>query len=143
MLKPDGVARGLVGEIMQKFEKKGLKLIALKLYKPTKELLEKHYEEHKGKPFYEPLVNYMLMGPVVCMIWEGWNAVATCRKLMGKTKPIDAEPGTIRGDYCLDSGRNVIHGSDSVQSAEREIKLWFKPEEIIEFKSDNDKWMYE
>ena len=143
MIKPDGVQRGLVGTIIDRFERRGYKLNALKLFTPTKALLEEHYAEHKGKPFFEPLVNYMLMGPVVCMIWEGLDAVKTGRKMLGATKPLNSEPGTIRGDFCIESGRNIVHGSDSVESAEREIKLWFKPEEIQKYKRDVDKWVYE
>ena len=143
MVKPDGVQRGLVGEIISRFERKGFKLLALKFFTPTRALLEEHYAEHKGKPFYEPLLEYMSMGPVVCMVWQGLNVVATCRKMMGATKPEKAAPGTIRADFCVESGRNVIHGSDSVESAEREIKLWFKPEEVQTYKRDVAKWLYE
>ena len=143
MVKPDGVQRGLVGEIIGRFERKGFKLLALKFFTPTRALLEEHYAEHKGKPFYEPLLEYMSMGPVVCMVWQGLNVVATCRKMMGATKPENADPGTIRADFCVESGRNVIHGSDSVESAEREIKLWFKPEEIQNYKREVAKWLYE
>ena len=143
MIKPDGVERGLMGEIIGRFERKGFKLLALKFFTPTRKLLEEHYAEHKGKPFYEPLLQYVSMGPVVCMVWQGLNAVATCRKMIGATKPENADPGTIRADFCVESGRNVIHGSDSVESAEREIKLWFKPEEIQKYTRDKAKWLYE
>jgi nucleoside-diphosphate kinase len=143
MLKPDGVQRGVVGESISRFEKKGFKLIALKMYTPSKELLEEHYKELKEKPFFPKLMSYMLMGPVVCMVWQGRNAVATGRKILGKTNPFDSEPGTIRGDFGIESGRNIIHGSDSVESAEREIKLWFTPEEIQKWEKDEDKWLYE
>ena len=143
MVKPDGVQRGLVGEIIGRFERKGFKLLALKFFTPTRALLEEHYAEHKGKPFYEPLLEYMSMGPVVCMVWQGLNVVATSRKMMGATKPEKADPGTIRADFCVESGRNVIHGSDSVESAEREIKLWFKPEELQTYNREVAKWLYE
>ena len=143
MIKPDGVQRGLIGEIIKRFERKGFKLLALKFSTPTRELLEEHYAEHKGKPFYEPLLEYMSMGPVVCMIWQGLNVVSTSRKMMGATKPENAAPNTIRGDFCVESGRNVIHGSDSVESAEREIKLWFSPEEIQQYEREGEKWLYE
>ena len=143
MIKPDGVQRGCVGEIIARFEKKGFKLLAMKLYSPSKELLEEHYKDLKEKPFFPKLVEYMMMGPVVCMIWQGREVVKTGRKMLGATNPLNSEPGTIRGDYCIESGRNIIHGSDSVESAEREIKLWFKPEEINEYKRDSDKWIYE
>ena len=143
MIKPDGVQRGCVGEIIARFEKKGFKLLAMKLYSPSKQLLEEHYKDLKEKPFFPKLVEYMMMGPVVCMIWQGREVVKTGRKMLGATNPLNSEPGTIRGDYCIESGRNIIHGSDSVESAEREIKLWFKPEEINEYKRDTDKWIYE
>ena len=143
MIKPDGVQRGCVGEIIARFEKKGFKLLAMKLYSPSKQLLEEHYKDLKEKPFFPKLVEYMMMGPVVCMIWQGREVVKTGRKMLGATNPLNSEPGTIRGDYCIESGRNIIHGSDSVESAEREIKLWFKPEEINEYKRDSDKWSYE
>ena len=143
MIKPDGVQRGCVGEIIARFEKKGFKLLAMKLYSPSKQLLEEHYKDLKEKPFFPKLVEYMMMGPVVCMIWQGREVVKTGRKMLGATNPLNSEPGTIRGDYCIESGRNIIHGSDSVESAEREIKLWFKPEEIDEYKRDSDKWIYE
>ena len=143
MFKPDGVQRGIVGEIIQRLEKKGFRLIAMKLVKATKEILDKHYAEHKEKPFFPKLCNYIMMGPVLCMVWQGRDIVKTARKMMGATNPLNAEPGTIRGDYCLDSGRNVIHGSDSVESAEREIKIWFKDEEILSYKREIDTWVYE
>ena len=143
MIKPDGVQRGCVGEIIARFEKKGFKLLAMKLYSPSKQLLEEHYKDLKEKPFFPKLVEYMMMGPVVCMIWQGREVVKTGRKMLGATNPLNSEPGTMRGDYCIESGRNIIHGSDSVESAEREIKLWFKPEEINEYKRDSDKWIYE
>ena len=143
MIKPDGVQRGCVGEIIARFEKKGFKLLAMKLYSPSKQLLEEHYKDLKEKPFFPKLVEYMMMGPVVCMIWQGREVVKTGRKMLGATNPLNSEPGTIRGDYCIESGRNIIHGSDSVESAEREIKLWFKPEEINQYKRDSDKWIYE
>ena len=143
MIKPDGVQRGCVGEIIARFEKKGFKLLAMKLYSPSKQLLEEHYKDLKEKPFFAKLVEYMMMGPVVCMIWQGREVVKTGRKMLGATNPLNSEPGTIRGDYCIESGRNIIHGSDSVESAEREIKLWFKPEEINEYKRDSDNLIYE
>ena len=143
MIKPDGVQRGCVGDIIARFEKKGFKLLAMKLYSPSKQLLEEHYKDLKEKPFFPKLVEYMMMGPVVCMIWQGREVVKTGRKMLGATNPLNSEPGTIRGDYCIESGRNIIHGSDSVESAEREIKLWFKPEEINQYTRDSDKWIYE
>ena len=131
MVKPDGVQRGLCGEIVSRFEKKGLKLIAMKLMVIPKETAENHYGEHMGKKFYDSLISYITSGPVLAMVWEGENAVTICRNMMGKTNPAESAPGTIRGDYGMVTGLNIIHGSDSVESAEREIKIFFRPEEIV------------
>ncbi|SFH00118.1 nucleoside diphosphate kinase [Desulfotomaculum arcticum] len=143
MVKPDGVQRNLVGEIISRFEKKGLKIAALKMLQITRELAERHYGEHKGKPFFEPLVEYITSGPVVAMVLEGKDAVSTARDMMGATNPLKAAPGTIRGTFGMDIGRNVIHGSDAVESAGREINIFFAPEEIIEYKRATDSWIYE
>jgi nucleoside-diphosphate kinase len=143
MIKPDGVQRGLVGEIIARFEKKGFFLRALKLMTPSKELLEEHYADLKERPFFPDLVGYMLSGPVVGMVWEGIGAVATGRVMLGATNPANSAPGTIRGDYCIISGRNICHGSDSVQSAEREIKLWFGVDEVKGYKHHSYDWVYE
>ena len=116
MVKPDGVQRGVIGEIIKRFEQKGLKLCALKMMKPTREHIEEHYRDLKEKVFFKKLCDYIASGPVVCMVWEGLNAVKTGRTLLGATKPSDSAPGTIRGDFALDVGRNVCHGSDSVES---------------------------
>jgi len=142
MLKPDAVQRGLTGEIIGRFEKKGLKLVALKLMIISRELAERHYGEHLGKPFFEELVDFITSGPVVAMVWEGKNAVQVVRTMMGKTDPQEALPGTIRGDFGLFTGNNIVHGSDSLQSADREISLFFSPEQIITFKKDQDYWIY-
>ena len=133
MLKPGVVNRRLVGEILSRLEKKGLKIIGLKMVHPSKELAETHYAEHKGKPFFDDLVEYLVSGPVVAMVLQAEDCVVLTRKLVGKTKHVDAEPGTIRGDYCSHTARNIIHASDSDESAEREIKLWFKDEEIFDW----------
>lgn len=125
MVKPDGVQRRLVGEIIRRFEDKGFTLAELKLLTPTRELAEAHYAVHRGKPFFESVVNFISSGPVVAMVWEGENAVALSRKLMGATKPEDAAPGTIRGDFANTIEQNLIHGSDSVENAAQEIKIWF------------------
>lgn len=125
MVKPDGVQRRLVGEIIQRFEQKGFKLVELKLLTPTRELAEEHYGVHRDKPFFEGVVSFISSGPVVAMVWEGDDVIALSRKLVGATKPSDAAPGTIRGDYANSVGENLIHGSDSVENAEAEIKLWF------------------
>eukprot|EP01002_Notosolenus_urceolatus_P007186 NODE_2912_length_1014_cov_622.535751_g17_i78.p2 GENE.NODE_2912_length_1014_cov_622.535751_g17_i78~~NODE_2912_length_1014_cov_622.535751_g17_i78.p2 ORF type:complete len:154 (-),score=67.62 NODE_2912_length_1014_cov_622.535751_g17_i78:166-627(-) len=143
MVKPDGVQRGIVGEIIQRFEKKGFKLIALKQVKVSKELAETHYADLAGKKFYPDLCNFISSSPVVAMIWQGLNAVATGRVMLGATHPKDSAPGTIRGDLCVDVGRNIIHGSDAVESAEKEIALWFKPEEISEWTPATEAWVYE
>ncbi|KAL1934067.1 hypothetical protein VTP01DRAFT_6249 [Rhizomucor pusillus] len=125
MVKPDGVQRGLVGEIIKRFEQRGYQLLALELLTPSKELLEEHYKDLAGKPFFPGLINYMLSGPVVGMVWAGKDVVKTGRVMLGATNPLASAPGTIRGDYAIDVGRNICHGSDSVESAEREIALWF------------------
>jgi len=131
MVKPDGVEKGLVGEIISRFEKKGLKIVALKIMKITPELAEKHYSEHKGKPFFADLVNFITSGPVAAMVLEGENVVPTVRTMMGATNPQDAAPGTIRGDFALTIDENIIHGSDSPESARREIGIFFKEEEMV------------
>jgi len=132
MVKPDGVQRGLVGEILSRFEKRGFKLVALKLATPSKEHLEKHYADLSDKAFFPGLIQYMLSGPVVAMVWEGLDAVKTGRVMLGATNPLASAPGTIRGDYALAVGRNICHGSDSVESANKEIGLWF-PEGFAQY----------
>ncbi len=143
LLKPDAVQRGLAGEILSRFEHRGLKVVALKLMRVSRSLAESYYAEHKGKPFYEPLMSYITSGPVVAMVLEGDGAQAIVRKMMGKTNSAEAEPGTIRGDYALTIGRNVIHGSDSLESAKREIAFFFKPEELQEYKRIDEAWLRE
>ncbi len=143
MVKPDGVQRGLVGEIISRLERKGLKIVAIKMLKIPMEMAEKHYEEHKNKPFFSSLISYITSGPVIAMVIEGKNAVKVVRKLVGATNPAEAEPGTIRGDFGLDLGRNVVHASDSIASAEREIRLFFKDDEILNYERDLDAWVYE
>ena len=143
MVKPDGVQRGLCGEIVTRFEKKGLKLVAMKLMVIPKAIAEKHYGEHKGKKFYDSLISYITSGPVLAMVWEGENAVSVCRNMMGKTNPQESAPGTIRGDYGMQTGMNLIHGSDSPESAEREIGIFFGPEELVSYERSADRWTYE
>lgn len=143
MIKPDAVQRELIGEIVSRFECKGMRLVAMKLMKIPKETAEKHYGEHKGKKFYDSLISYITSGPVLAMVWEGEDAVSVCRNIMGKTNPKESAPGTIRGDYGMQTGRNIIHGSDSPESAEREIALFFKPEELITYERAVDRWIYE
>mmetsp|Transcript_20098 Transcript_20098/g.34613 ORF Transcript_20098/g.34613 Transcript_20098/m.34613 type:complete len:228 (+) Transcript_20098:49-732(+) len=142
-VKPDGVQRGVVGDIISRFEKKGYKLIALKLLIPTKATAEEHYKFLKEKPFFPGLVDFITSGPIVGMVWQGRNVVATARKLIGATNPLASEPGTIRGDFGVDVGRNVIHGSDTVENAEREIALWFDPEDVYTWTPTNTPWIYE
>ena len=142
MVKPDGVQRGLVGEIIKRFEQKGFKMVGLKLFTPTRELLEAHYADLSSKGFFAGLINYMNSGPVCCMAWEGQNAVKTGRVMLGATKPSDSAPGTIRGDFAIDVGRNICHGSDSVESAEREIAMWF-PEGLNTWESHSRGQIYE
>ncbi len=129
-IKPDGVKRNLIGRIITRFEEKGYKIIGLKLLQPTMELAEKHYEEHKGKPFYPRLIEYITSGPIVAMVIQGPNVIVESRRMMGSTKPEEAEAGTIRFEYAINKEYNIIHGSDSPQSAEREIKIYFKEEEL-------------
>lgn len=143
MVKPDGVQRGLVGEIIKRFEVKGFKLVALKFQEASEDLLKKHYADLAARPFFPSLINYMQMGPVVPMVWEGLNVVKTGRVMLGETNPADSKPGSIRGDFCIQTGRNIIHGSDSVESANKEIALWFKPEELTKYKAAQYGWVYE
>ena len=143
MIKPDGVQRGLIGQIMQRFETKGFKLVAMKLTAPGKAKFEEHYADLATKKFFPGLIEYATSGPVCAMVWEGDNAVLTGRKMLGATRPFDSEPGTIRGDFCIDVGRNIIHGSDAVESANKEIALWFKDEELCAYESHSNAWIYE
>ncbi|CAK7212439.1 nucleoside diphosphate kinase Ndk1 [Sporothrix curviconia] len=142
-IKPDGVQRGLVGPIIQRFEQRGYKLAAIKLVSPSKEHLEAHYADLKDKPFFPSLISYMLSGPIVAMVWEGLDAVKTGRALLGATNPLASQPGTIRGDFAIVTGRNVCHGSDSVENAKKEIALWFKEGDVISYKSAQHDWIYE
>lgn len=143
ILKPDTIQRNLIGEVIDRLETKGFQLIAMKFMRAPKDLLEKHYEEHKTKQFFPGLIDYMSSGPIVCMVWEGVNVIKSVRTIMGATDPLKASPGTIRGDFCLESGRNMIHGSDSKESAQREIKLWFDEEELVDWTPINKNWVYE
>ncbi|WP_458412691.1 nucleoside-diphosphate kinase [Schinkia sp. CFF1] len=142
MVKPDGVQRNLIGEIVSRFENKGFKLVGAKLMTVSKELAEEHYGEHKERPFFGELVDFITSSPVFAMVWEGENVITTARQMMGKTNPAEALPGTIRGDLGLTMGKNVIHGSDSPESAAREIGLWFKENEVSEYKKQVDEWVY-
>ena len=141
MLKPGVLNRRLVGEVINRLERKGLKLVGLKMMNISEELAGKHYAEHEGKPFFGDLVSYITSAPVVAMVWQGDDCVTLVRKLCGATKPSEAAPGTIRGDFCLHTQFNVIHASDSDASAEREINLFFKPEEIIDWKDNTQSYL--
>ncbi len=142
-IKPDGVQRSLVGQIVSRFEAKGYTLVGMKLLQVSRELAEAHYAEHKEKPFFPGLVQFITSGPVLAMVWEGKGVVATARKLIGATNPLNSEPGTIRGDFGVDVGRNIIHGSDAVATAEREIKLWFTDAELVSWQPTVTPWIYE
>ena len=142
-IKPDGVQRGLISEIIGRFERKGFKLVGLKQLIPSKELAQKHYGVHKDRPFFGDLVEFISSGPVIAMVWEGEGVILNARKLIGATKPLEAEPGTIRGDLAIDIGRNIIHGSDGSETAAFEINLWFKDSEINEWKTSDYKWRVE
>lgn len=143
IIKPDGVQRALVGEIISRFERRGLRLAGLKLIQISRALAEEHYAEHKGKGFFEGTVQFMTSAPVVVMVLEGPNAIATARQTMGATKPNEAAPGTIRADFGLDISRNIVHGSDKAETAEREVSLYFKPEELISYQRAGDVWLKE
>ncbi|WP_139994699.1 MULTISPECIES: nucleoside-diphosphate kinase [Paenibacillus] len=141
MIKPDGVQRGLIGEIVSRFERKGLQLSAAKFMAITPELAEKHYEEHKGKVFYEPLLDFITSGPVFAMVWQGDNVIALTRALIGKTDALDASPGTIRSDFAVHTNFNLIHGSDSVANAEKEIAIYFTESELVNYEHTIQRWI--
>ena len=143
LVKPDGVQRGLTGEIIGRLERRGLKLVAMKLMQVDDALAHRHYGEHVDRPFFAGLVGFITSGPVVAMAWEANNAVEIVRSTMGVTNPANAAPGTIRGDLGVDIGRNLIHGSDSPESAARELALFFQPEEILSYSRSNDGWIVE
>ncbi|MGF1457712.1 MAG: nucleoside-diphosphate kinase [Leptolyngbyaceae cyanobacterium] len=143
MIKPDGVQRGLIGEVIGRFESKGFTLVGMKLMQVSKELAKQHYGEHEGKPFFAGLVDFITSGPVVAMVWEGESVVAAARKMIGATKPIESAPGTIRGDFGITVGRNLIHGSDAVETANQEIALWFQDGELASWESTAKAWLYE
>jgi nucleoside-diphosphate kinase len=143
MIKPDGVQRGFIGEIIKRFEAKGFTLAGMKLVAVSKELAEKHYDVHKERPFFAGLVEFIISSPVVAMVWEGEGVVASARKIIGATNPLTSEPGTIRGDYGIDVGRNLIHGSDAIETAQREIALWFAEDELVSWESHTKPWLYE
>lgn len=141
MIKPDGVQRGIAGEIISRFERKGLKPTAMKMIHIDKELAEKHYKIHEGKHFYERLIRFITSGPVIASVWEGENAISIVRKVVGATSPDNAEPGSIRGDYVMTTTYNIIHASDAPETAAFEINLFFNPEEILEYTRSIDPWL--
>ncbi|MEM9908137.1 MAG: nucleoside-diphosphate kinase [Cyanobacteria bacterium P01_D01_bin.44] len=143
MIKPDGVQRGLISDIIGRYEKKGFTLVGMKLMAVSRELAEKHYDVHREKPFFGGLVDFITSGPVVAMVWEGEGVVASARKIIGATNPLTAEPGTIRGDYGITIGRNIIHGSDAIETARTEISLWFSEDELTNWDSSAKGWIYE
>src|SRR6184192_660882 len=143
LVKPDGVQRGLIGRIVARLERRGLKLVAMKMMRISRELAGRHYAEHRGKPFYDGLIAFITSGPVVAMIWEGREAVSVVRSLVGATDPLKAAPGTIRGDLALDLGMNLIHGSDSPSRAQAEITLFFESNELHEYERTADRWIRE
>src|SRR5437868_7202417 len=141
LIKPDGVQRRLVGAIVQRFEQKGLRLVAMKLVQASKDLAERHYAVHKGKPFYDSLLQFLTSGPTVALVWEGREAVAVARTLMGPTDGTKAPPATIRGDFALSVQNNLVHGSDSPENAATEIALWFKPNELVVYQPADASWV--
>lgn len=141
MIKPDGVQRGLIGEIVSRFERKGLQMTAAKFMVVSRELAETHYAEHKGKVFYEPLLEFIASGPVFAMVWQGDNVIALSRALIGKTDALDALPGTIRSDFAVHTNFNLIHGSDSAANAEREIGIFFSPSELVNYEHTIQRWI--
>lgn len=143
LVKPDGVQRGLVGEIIARLERRGLRLTAAKFQQVSQELAEKHYAIHKGKPFYDSLIQYITSAPVMAMVWEGVDAIAAVRQTMGATKPTEAAPGSVRHDYGLMIGRNLTHASDGVETAASEISLWFSDNELVSWERDTDRWIFE
>ncbi len=142
LVKPDGVQRGLIGEIFTRLERRGLKLVAAKFMPVSQERAERHYAVHQGKPFYEGLVSYITSSPVMAMVWEGPNAVAAVRQTMGATRPTEAAPGTIRHDFALEVGRNLTHASDSPENAQTEIDLWFRPDEVVSWDRTLNQWIF-
>lgn len=143
LVKPDGVQRGLIGAVIGRFEARGLRLTAMKFMQMDRDLAGRHYAEHEGKPFYPGLVDYITSGPVVAMVWEGEGAIGVVRSTMGVTRPAEAAPGTIRGDFALEVGRNVVHGSANEADAAREVALFFSDDELLDWDRDVDPWVFE
>jgi len=143
LVKPDGVQRALVGEVISRLERRGLRLVGAKFMQVSRELAETHYAIHKGKPFYDGLIEYIISAPVMAMVWEGPNAVAAIRQTMGATRPTEAAPGSLRHDFALEVGRNLTHASDTVENGGKEVTLWFKSEELVDWKREVDRWVFE
>lgn len=143
IVKPDGVQRGLIGEVLKRLETRGLKLVGLKMMSVSQDLARRHYAVHTGKPFFEPLIGYITSAPVVVAVFEGKAVVAGVRSTVGATNPVQAAPGSIRGDLAMEIGRNLIHASDSQETAQAEIALWFKEEELVDWGRDTDRWISE
>jgi nucleoside-diphosphate kinase len=141
LIKPDGVQRLLVGRILERYEQRGLRIVGLKLVAVDRELAERHYDAHRQKPFFAGLVEFIISSPLVAIAVEGLNAIAVCRAINGATRPHEAAPGTIRGDFALETGQNLVHASDSAENAEAELALWFRPEELIDYERDMDRWV--
>ncbi len=143
LVKPDGVQRGLIGEVISRLERRGLRLQAAKFLQVSHKLAETHYAIHKGKPFYESLIEYITSAPVMAMVWEGPNAVAAVRQTMGATRPTEAAPGSLRHDFALEIGRNLTHASDTVENSEQEVALWFRDGDLVDWKRETDRWVFE
>lgn len=143
LIKPDGVQRGLIGEVIHRLENRGLRLVGAKFLKIPKDFAELHYAVHEGKPFYVGLIDYITSGPVMAMVWEGPNAILAVRQTMGATKPTEAAPGSLRHDFALEVGRNLTHASDSTETAQAEIELWFQTDDLVKWDRDIDRWVFE
>jgi len=143
LVKPDGVQRGLVGEVISRLERRGLRLVGAKFMSVSQELAEIHYAIHKGKPFYDGLIRYITSAPVMAMVWEGPNAISAVRQTMGATRPSEAAPGSLRHDFALEVGRNLTHASDTVENGEVEVALWFQPSELVSWERSLDPWVFE
>lgn len=143
LVKPDAVQRGLIGEVIMRLERRGLRLVGAKFIAVSDELAKTHYAIHKGKPFYESLIRYITSAPVMAMVWEGPNAIDAIRQTMGSTRPTDASPGSVRHDFALEIGRNLTHASDSLENGIAEVALWFKPEELVSWRRSIDQWVFE
>ena len=143
LVKPDGVQRGLIGEVISRLEHRGLRLVAAKFIQVSRELADTHYAIHKGKPFYEGLISYIISAPVMAMVWEGPNAVVAIRQTMGATRPTEAAPGSLRHDFALEVGRNLTHASDTVENGANEVNLWFRADELVNWTREVDRWVFE